>query len=196
MSDLFFGDQALWFTLPAFAGTLFFLLRLVMMMAFGHLGSDFHVADASGFDVDHADSGAQFKLLSVQAVSAFLMGFGWGGLGAYRGWGLPPLLSVPVGVALGVALMWILGRLLRWVAGLQSSGTVEPAAALYEEGTVYNAIPARGGGRGVVRVVVSDRLRYYSAVSEGEPIESQARVRVTAVNDDNTVTVTRIEDDL
>jgi hypothetical protein len=195
MSDLFFGGQALWFTLPAFAGTLFFLLRLTMMMAVGHVGSDFHVSDASAFDVDHADSGAQFKILSVQAISAFLMGFGWGGLGAYRGWGLPAVLSVPVGAAVGFAMMWMLGRLLRWVAGLQSSGTVELSAALYEEGTVYSTIPARGSGRGVVRLVVDERLRYYNAISEGEPIETQARVRVTSVNEDNTVTVTRIKDD-
>ena len=28
-----------------------------------------------------------FKVLSVQAIAAFLMGFGWGGLGAFRGGG-------------------------------------------------------------------------------------------------------------
>jgi hypothetical protein len=192
MQDLLFGDRALWFTVPAVAGTVFFVFRLLAMLAFGH--GDWHVDDATSLDLDHADSSSAFKVLSVQAVAAFLMGFGWGGLGAYRGWGLPALASVPVGFAIGTGMMWLLGKLLRWIARLQSSGTMDTSAALHEEGIVYTAVPAPGGGRGVVRVVVDDRMRYYQAVSERDPLPSQTRVRVIGINADSSVTVTKIEE--
>ena len=197
MEQLFFGDRALWFTIPALVGTAFFTLRIVLMLIMGHGAADFHLEDGSALDLDldHGDSGSAFKVLSVQVISAFLMGFGWGGLGAYRGWGLPVLLSVPVGIVVGGSMVWILGKLLRWIIGLQSSGTVDISASLYEQATVYNAIPARGSGRGVVRVVVGDRLRFYNAVSQGDAIESQTTVRITGINEDNSVTVARVEDE-
>ncbi len=192
MQDLLFADRALWFTVPAVAGTVFFAFRLIAMLAFGH--GEWHLDDTTSLDLDHADSTSAFKVLSVQAVAAFLMGFGWGGLGAYRGWGLPALASVPVGFAVGFGMMWLLGKLLRWIARLQSSGTMDASVALDEEGVVYTAVPAPGAGRGVVRVVVDDRLRYYQAVSDSDPIPSQTRVRVTAVHPDSSLTVTRIEE--
>lgn len=196
MDELFFGERAVWFTVPALIGTAFFIIRTILMLILGHGAGDFHVEDGAAFDLDHGDSGSAFRILSIQAIGAFLMGFGWGGLGAYRGWGLPVVASVPVGFVVGSAMVWVLGRLLRWIAGLQSSGTVAISAALYEEGVVYTAIPGDHSGRGVVRVVVDDRLRYYNAVTGGDAIESQARVRVTEINPDNTVTVTRVEEGL
>ena len=48
-------------------------------------------ADA-GFD----DSGDAFQILSIQTMAAFMMGFGWGGLGAFRGSGLPVVVAVPM----------------------------------------------------------------------------------------------------
>lgn len=195
MADLFFSGNALWFTVPALAGTFFFMLRLVLMLVTG-AGDGLHLDHDVAMDVDHPDSSSAFKLFSVQAISAFMMGFGWGGLGAYRGWGLPALLSVPVGIAVGGGMMWILAKLLSWIMRMQSSGTLEMGSALYEEGTVYIAIPPSRSGRGTVRVVINERMQYYHAVTEGEAIPSQSPVRVTAVNDDNTVTVERIPSDL
>jgi hypothetical protein len=59
---------------------------------------------------------------------------------------------------------------------------------------VYNAIPEQGQGRGMVRVVIDNRMRFYHAVSDGVAIPSRTAVRITAVNDDNTVTVARAEE--
>jgi hypothetical protein len=193
MNELFFGGFAPWFTVPALVGTGFFLVRLLLMLGFGH-GLDIHADDGSGFDLEHGDTEGAFKVLSVQAISAFLMGFGWGGLGAYRGWGLPALVSGPVGFVFGATMMWILAKMFRWISGMQASGTVDISGALLQEGTVYTAIPARGNGKGMVRVVIDDRLRYYNAVSDGAAIDSQSRVRVTEVNSDtNSVVVTKVE---
>jgi len=195
MGELFFTGQALWFTVPAVAGTFFFMARLVLMLVTG-TGDALHLDHDIAMDVDHPDSSSAFKLFSVQAISAFLMGFGWGGLGAYRGWGLPALLSVPVGIAVGGGMMWILAKLLTWIMRLQASGTLDMSSALFEEGTVYIAVPAGRTGKGTVRVVINERMQYYHAVTDGQAIPSQSPVRISAVNDDNTVTVERITNEL
>ena len=191
MEQLFFGDFAPWFTVPALVGTGFFLIRTLMMFVTG-AEMDLHVDDGAGFDLDHGDTEASFKVLSLQAISAFMMGFGWGALGAYRGTGLPALLSVLIGFGFGVGMMWILAKLLGWIMRMQTTGNIDLSRALLREGTVYAQIPA--GGKGVVKVVVDDHIRYYNAVSDSESIDTNATVRVTEINqDDNSVIVTAVK---
>lgn len=198
MSDLFFGPIAVWFTIPALVGTVFFTLRTAMMLIGGDIDADVDVGVDVEFDADVAadaaegsDSTAAFKVLSIQAIAAFLMGFGWGGLGAFSGSGWSPTVSVLVALAAGLAMMWVLGVLLRFVYGMQSTGNVPMYQALEAEGRVYAQIPAAGAGKGEVRVVIGDRERYYKATSDGAALPTGARVRVVSVNeDDNSVTVT------
>ena len=70
MLDLVMQDGAVWFTVPALAGTTVFVFRLILMLlgVVGHdLAPDFHVGAA---DAHHGDSSDAFKLLSIQSVSA------------------------------------------------------------------------------------------------------------------------------
>jgi hypothetical protein len=199
MMDLFFGPVAIWFGIPALVGTAFFALRTTLMLVGGAMDADAGGVDTD-FDAGGGDSGtgagdvddstAAFKVLSLQAISAFLMGFGWGGLGAYRGSGWPPMAAVLVGLVAGGAMMWLLGSMLRLLFRLQSSGNLPIYQALEAEGSVYAQIPAAGEGRGEVRVVIGDRERYYRAITAGSAIPTGAKVRVVSVNeDDNSVTV-------
>jgi hypothetical protein len=198
MTELFFGPIAVWFTVPAFVGTLFFSLRTALMFvggAEGGVDADFDVDIDVDVDVDlDADvdhSTEAFKVLSIQSIAAFMMGFGWGGLGGLRGAGWSVLMSTAAGVAAGVGMVWLLGKLLQAVYRLQSSGNVSIARTIDLEGSVYTAIPGHNEGRGRVRLIVDDRERFYRAVTEGEPLPSKERVRVVGVNDDNSVTVAR-----
>jgi hypothetical protein len=61
---------------------------------------------------------------------------------------------------------------------------------------VYVTIPERRLGRGVVRVVVDERMQYYPAVTDGAALDAQAPVRITAINDDHTLTVERVTPEL
>lgn len=203
MSDLFFAGSAFWFSVPALIGTGFFLLRTALMFVGGvddGIGADVDVDVDLDVDVDvdfdHGDSSAAFRVLSIQAIAAFLMGFGWGGLTAVRGWGLPALIGVLVGIATGSAMVWLLAKLLAWIYSMQSSGSMPIAAALLEEATVYISIPAARQGKGSVRVVVGDRQRYYHAVTDSDAIDSRSRVLVTDINEDNSVTVERLPSQL
>lgn len=209
MTELFFGGNAGLFTATAVLGTFFFVTRLTLMLiggadwsAHGDVGVDVDVdvdvgghlggGDAADVDAQGHDSTEAFKVLSLQSMAAFFMGFGWGGLGALKGAGWNLGVSIIFAVTVGVAMMWTLGKLMSMLRRLDVAGNVEIAQALLAEGTAYTAIPARGEGRGEVRVVIDDRARFYRAVSEDDvPIESHTRIRVTSVNEDNTVTVTR-----
>lgn len=202
MLDVLLGGNAGLFGVPALVGTLFFLVRIGLML-FGGVndlhhdfvldtsGGDAASGDAGGDAADHTDSGAAFKILSIQAIAAFLMGFGWGGLSAVRGFGMPVFVGVGVGLATGSGMMWMLGKMLTFIARMQSSGTLTMETALYEEGSVYVTVPAQRAGRGSVRVVVDERMQYYPAVTDGEALVTGALVRVTGVNEDHTLTVER-----
>ena len=201
MVDFFFAGSAPWFTVPAAIGTLFFVVRLCLML----LGSDgdLHL-DAGGGDGGgglgghgpadhHADSDNTFKVLSIQSVTAFLMGFGWAGLGGLRGsgWGIPQ--SIAVGIVGGIAMVWLLGWLMKAVYDLQSHGNIDIASLVGLEGEVYVTIPGGAkespGRLGRVRVVVDERQRFYSALSTGPEIPRNARVRVIEVTGDRALVV-------
>lgn len=190
MLELFFSDNAVWFGVPAMVGTGLFLIRLVLMM----LGQ----ADL-GLEIEHPDSAdmhvgdiADFKILSIQALAAFAMGFGWGGLGVLHGTTWNPLLAAPVGIVCGIGMVWLLAILLKGVYDLQSSGNIPITSTVGVEGAVYVSIPADGQGTGQVQLVIDNRQRMYNAVTPGPAIATRSRVRVVGTNDDNTVTVQAI----
>ncbi len=195
MLQALFDQEALLFTLPALLGTAAFLVRLGFMAIGGIGDADVDTGidvDADLGEADAADSTDAFNLLSVQSVAAFLMGFGWGGLGGLLGfeWTFP--MSLLLGVAFGAGLVWLLGLLMKAMYDLQSSGNINIHDAIGVEGVVYTNVPALGAGRGQVRVVVNERARIYNAVSDGEAIVTSSAIRVVRVNEDQTLTVTAV----
>lgn len=187
-----FSGETLFFSVPAIAGTIFFALRLVMgFMGMDDLddGADTTGMDAAGADPHHSTE--LFKFLSVQSIAAFLMGFGWGGLGGLKGAGWEFGTSLISAIVGGVFLVWLLTWLLKVVHDLQSSGNVSIQQAIGAEGEVYANVPTQGEGVGRVKVIIGNRQRIYNAVSESEPLPTNTRVRVVRVNDNNTLTVSR-----
>lgn len=189
MHELFFSGNAGWFTVPAIVGTVFFVARLAMMLI--GVGDGHGMIDADHGGGEHADSDHAFKVLSIQGIAAFMMGFGWGGLGGLKGSGWSWSISLLCAIAAGVAFCWLLGLLLKAVHDLQSSGNIAIESALGVEGSVYARVPAHRQGSGQVKVVIDNRQRIYNAVSDGEALDSNTSVRVTDVNADNTLTVSR-----
>ncbi|MGI9014701.1 MAG: hypothetical protein ACR2GY_10685 [Phycisphaerales bacterium] len=191
----FFEGQALLFTLPALLGTLFFLLRMAIMLIGIDADADVDMAapdlvtevDLDGADV--GDSTDAFNLLSVQSIAGFVMGFGWAGLIGYKSLGWETTSSVLLGVAGGLMMAWLLAWMFKMIYSMQDSGNISINQTIGREGEVYAQIPARGAGRGQVRVVVNQRARIYSAISEADPIATKSRIRVVSINDDNSVTV-------
>lgn len=191
MESLFDGMTPL-FSVPALLGTLVFGVRALMML----IGGDGPMGDAdvgggadAGFHAGHQGSDFAFEVISLQSIAAFLMGAGWGGLGAYKGSELSLPLSIGVALVSGVAMLWLLFWILRSIHELRSSGNISVSDAIGREAQVYVTVPAAGEGQGQIQIVVKERLRTMTAVSDGAELPRQARVRVVRANADNTVVV-------
>lgn len=195
--ELFFGGDAAWFSVAAFAGTAFFLLRVAMLLLgaghdagfdmhgdIGHVGGEAHVDT-------HADSTHSFQILTIQGIAAFLMGFGWGALAGYRGMEWHPAASIGLGSATGIGMAYLLGVVMKGMADLQTSGTISIQSTLGLEGDVYLTVPGESRGSGQVRVNIDRRQRIYNAISPEDELPSGTRIRVVKVNQDNTLTVSR-----
>jgi len=186
----FFAGDALWFSVPAVAGTAFFLIRLLLLMFGGIADADIGGMEAdTGMEVHHGDSGLAAQFLSIQGITAFFMGFGWTGYATKFGlaWGLGA--SFAAAIVGGSFFVFLIGSLFRSARKLEADGTVNLSDAAGVEGEVYASVPARGGGSGQVRIVVRERQRIVNAVSAGSALPTRTRVRVASVNSDRTVTV-------
>jgi membrane protein implicated in regulation of membrane protease activity len=189
MNELLFEGNAGWFTIPALVGTVIFMLRIGLMLVGGIADVDTPDVEMDGGHPGYGDADYAFQILSIQAISAFAAGFGWGGMAAMRSFELSFAASVIVGLVTGAAVMWLFATGMKAMFRLQSSGNTDIRATVGREGEVYTRVPPRGEGRGSVRVVVDDRDRIYNAVSDSVEILRSARVRVLSVNDDNTLLV-------
>jgi hypothetical protein len=195
MLDLLFSGGAAWFTVPALLGTGIFVVKLVLMLAGGSddldLGGDASAGHAGLGDVHdvHGHGGGLMAIASVQGISAFLMGFGWAGLGGFQGlkWGVIP--SMGIGMVGGVAMGALFVALLSTTRKLSTSGNINLAQAKGATGEVYATVPAAGQGRGQVKVVVSGRQRIVQAVSVGESIATGITITVVEVRPDNSMVV-------
>lgn len=193
MYDIFFGQNAGIFTVPAIIGTFFFVLRMSLMLVGGDDGGDFGVdADPGALDAaDATDSDHAFQVVSTQTIAAFMMGAGWAGFGAYRGSGLDLGWSLAVAAGGGISMAWLVIWMMRVVFALRDSGNVSIQQAIGRDAEVYVRVPGARAGPGRVRVVIDDRMRMYTAVTDGEELERGSTVQVTRINPDNTVTVAR-----
>lgn len=187
MLDTFLGDLAGWFTIPAVIGTLYFLIQMFFQGIGGDLDVDLDT------DIGHDGAGHDFKVLSLQTLSAFFMGGGWMGLAAYRLLELSPAPAALVAVGSGVAVGWLLLTLLRAMLKLQNSGNITLDEAVGLTGQVYVHIPEVGRGSGRVTVIIENHQREYNAVQEGEvAIPTGTAVRIVRANEaSNTLSVER-----
>lgn len=180
-----FSGYALWFTIPALIATGAFVIKLTLLLIGADHGGDFHAdADLPGHDATPA-----FKLLSVQAMTGFLMGFGWGGFAALQGSNFGLLASIGIGVACGLGMMWLLAVVLHGMHELESSGNIDIQDVVGSDGVVDVTVPGSRAGTGRVRIVIDQRQRSYAAVTEGAELARATRVRVLAAEGDNTLSV-------
>lgn len=135
-----------------------------------------------------SDSDISFHFISVQGLTAFFMMFGWVGLAMMRDSMLPGWIAVLAGFAAGCFTVWVLAQIFRFIASLQSDGTVRVQRAMGAGGTVYLRIPADGSGQ--VQVEVDGRLRMYDAVSsKKEEIKTGEQITVVWVQDNGVLVV-------
>ena len=190
MMTFFFAGPAVWFGIPAVIGSALFLVRVVLMLV-GGAGLDLDFDTDHDGVVEHADSSEAFKVLSIQTLAAFAMGFGWGGLAAYRGSGWPMHTSSIAGLAMGAGTVWALALMFRGIYAMQASGNVDIQRTVGSRGVIEILVPGEGRGQGRVTLVMGDKQRSYYAVTAGDDLPTNTPVLVLDVNDNNTLSVMR-----
>ncbi len=137
------------------------------------------VADAfdggadGGFDGD-ADT------FSIRACMGFVLGFGWGGYCATQA-GLGAIGASLVGIAVGLAMFFIVAAIMKFIYGLRSDGTLDYSTLTGCTGTVYVTVQPHGEPGGQVQIAHPGQLITIAAVQEGDsPLPAQTRVVVTA----------------
>jgi hypothetical protein len=148
-------------------------------------------------DFDHSPDGAEagsvegVKLVSIRAVIAFFVGFGWAG-GLLLGKGVAFFSSLAVAVATGVVFMLVIFAIMRAMMSLRADGTIDYQNAKGTTGSVYVTIPARRAGHGQVEIQIQGRITTVQAVtSDEEALPPQTSITVDAVEPGNLLVVSR-----
>lgn len=172
----------------AIGGTTVFVLKLVLMFV------GFDGAEDADFDLDMdvdaddvSDSTTAFNLLSLQAVASLCMGAGWMGLTALKTFELSEARSIGLGLAFGVGLVFLIGKLMQLTRQLESSGTLDIGKAVGRSGTVYLRIPPDGTGQ--VQLVLQGRLVTVDARTGDAELPTGTKVKVQSVDAGGTLVV-------
>jgi membrane protein implicated in regulation of membrane protease activity len=168
--------------------------------ASGDVAADAGGIDGGAIDVpDHATGHHRhttewfFKVISFQTVVAAFAFFGLAGKAGTAA-DLPPMTTLIVAVAAGLAAMYGVYFLLRAMHKFNSDGTVRIQRALGRPGTVYVPVPGAKAGAGKVYVNIQNREMEYLAMTPHERLPTGAKVVVTGVLGPDTVEVEPIRE--
>lgn len=159
------------FWVSAFTGTAIFVIQMI----------------TSGDDFDN------FKWLSKQAVTGFMMMFGWSGITCQLEFHLPESTSLLISFCVGLLTIYITGYIFKAAKKLHSPGTVFTLDdAIGKEALVYQRIPRDGLGK--ITISLQQMTHEINAASQNQSeIPFFTRVQVIKKIDDSTVVVAEIK---
>jgi len=131
-------------------------------------------------------------VFSSAVIGGFVSAFGFGAA-LMEGLGAPGLVSVPVGLAAGVAVGWLAWWLTRLVKDGGSDATLTPEDALGRSGRVITSIP--DGGFGTVRLMIGGHSVQLNAKAEAS-IAQGTEVHVTEILSPTAVLVAPVWNEL
>ena len=163
------------------------LIQLLIFAGSLLASSDVDADMDAGSDVGHGDAGVKF--LSVRALVAFFVGFGWAGaMALHHGYELGVATLIAFGT--GIVFMAVIFFIMRAMMSLRDDGTLDYRNAIGSICQVYVTIPAARAGRGQVELMIQGRLVTVHAVTgHGSPLPPQTSVSVTAVEPGNLLVV-------
>lgn len=176
----------------------------VALQVFGLVGEE-----VGGGDVDFADADADLDadgdaqgdfghgswfagLLTFKGLAAFAGVFGLTGLALIGDADVSSKTRVLTATLAGFAAMWVVAQMMRGLARLHHSGTMDLRRAVGQMGKVYLRVPASLKGEGKVTVEVEGRLMTMRAVTAEGELTVGTPVRVVEVMTDETLRVVEI----
>lgn len=173
LNTLVAKEPIFWFC--ALAGSGMFIIQFLLTL----LGAD---------NSEDADSG-NFKWLSKQGLTGFLMMFGWVGLTCRKEFELSGAVSIAIAFGGGILALVATAFLFNGAKKLRSSGTVfKIEDTIGKEATVYQRISK--GGMGKISVSLHSLTYEIDAISHHpEDLLSFTPVQIIKKADENTVVV-------
>lgn len=173
-------DDIFWFC--AIAGSGMFALQFLFSL--------FGIGDSEEPGESVSLEAAKIKWLSKQAVTGFLMMFGWTALACKQEFSLSLPLSVILALTAGFLTVIATAFLFKGAKSLHSSGTIfDLDQAVGKEAVVYHRIAKNGIGK--ISVSMDGHLHEVDAISlNGDEIDSFLPVIVAKKIDTKTVAVT------
>lgn len=164
------------------------VLMQVALIFLGGVDSELGDFDADTGGGDHPH-GSGLKIISFQAITAFLLGLGW--IGAFvlvnTGW---LILAVLVGLVAGLGMMFAMAWLLAFLAQFKEEGNVDFNNAIGETGKVYVPIPGERGGCGQIEIIFQGRHQVLEAItSHASELKAHTQVLVVDLAEGNTLVV-------
>lgn len=161
--------EKFYFVVACFS-TFLFVLKLILVSSTGF--DDIETSDSEPV------SDSAFNFLSVQTILAFLMGFGWIGLGCVHEGQASPVKAFAIAAGVGIALMVLSALLMMGVQKLNRTPVVDPHQAIGQVGEAYTSISAKGDGS--IRIEMGGKLEIRKAVNASdEEIRAFEKVTVT-----------------
>ena len=178
-------------------GTILVIQTLLSLIGFSDAELDVDV-DTGDIDVgdsavghDHVTGFHVFKVISFRTMVAGITFFGLAGWGTLIGTE-NPLCAVIVAILAGLAAVFLVYYLYRWMDSMRYQGNVSSEKLLGATGTVYVRIPAQGKGPGKVLVTQQNRTMEYEALSVGKELTTGMQITVVKVISPTTVEVSEV----
>ena len=179
----------------ALLATLVFLIQMVLtLMGIGDTDGDaggdidFGDADANG---ETMDTGGAIQLFTIRNAVNFLLGVGWGGVCFYSSIHQPTLLAI-VAIICGCLLVGAFLLMMRSMMRLESNGAFRIEECVGQTCEVYPRMPGQRSGQGKGQVSFRGSVQELDAVTDGEPLASGTKVRITQLIGGKLLLVERI----
>lgn len=159
----------------ALISSILFLVVLVGTIVGGGADADM---DAVDMDVE-TDMGIGFQFLTFKNMVGFFTVFAWAGLACINE-GASNGVTLTVSTLCGLAMMFLLAWMFRFMAKQAESGTLKMTNTIGQIGEVYTTIGANRSSMGKVQIKVQGSLRELEAITDEEENLTQGNmVRVT-----------------
>ena len=133
------------------------------------------------------------RIFSMRGILSFFAIGGWTAIVLLKT-ELNSYLALGIALAVGIATMLIIAKLMQASMRIQSNGNIYIRNAIGATGSVYLSVPPQGNGRGKVSVIVQERLREYDAITYGDDkLPTGSAVRVTDVIPPDTLVVEKLQ---
>ncbi len=188
----------------AVPSTLLLLLQMLLTIVGGGHDGGVDISDTSGIDMpdtmdfdidadtdvpDTIDGGnpadfGNLRLLTLQTLVTFLAVFGWVSIICISS-GMPNLGGIAIGTACGLAMMFLVAKIVQASRKLVENGVLNLKNAIGETATVYLTIPPKNAGSGKITMRLQGRFGEFDAVNAGQTaLPTGAQVIVTDVEND------------